>query len=140
MKRTTTALVLILALAGCSTGQLTVNVNGRVPFAPTLEFLIGEWTSDGELALIVERDGEDVVVRNPPNDTWRFEITDISTDGTRVMFTQRNFVSDGSDHPFNGIPCECTISTVPDDHDSLNFELTSPQLPEGESEVYTRLR
>ena len=91
MKQTAPSLVLILTLIGCSSERTTQNSNGRVPFASALEPLIGKWASDGKLALIVERDGNDIVVRNLENDTWRFEITDVSTDGTSVMFTQRNW-------------------------------------------------
>jgi hypothetical protein len=130
----------LLAFAGCAGTGATENVDASIPFVSTLEPLIGKWAFDGELALIVERDGDVLFIRNPPNATWRFEISEISTDGTSVTFTQRHYLSDGAAHPFNDVPCKCTISPVLDDSESLNYKFTSAQLPDGDTDVLSRLK
>ena len=142
MKTSTLTLLLIATLTGCSNDapSTTANVDAPVPYATSLDPMLGKWASDGELALIVERDGNQIFVRNPINDTWRFEVSNPSAEGSTITFTQKSYLIDGTAHPFNGVPCNTTIAPVVGDPDALTYTLTSEHLPDGESDVFTRIQ
>ena len=141
MKTASLILLIIMTFAGCSghSGSNSANVDAFVPYDAELDPLVGEWASDGERALIVERVDDQIFVRNPINDTWRFEISNASAAGSKISFTQKSFLIDGTTHPFNGVPCDASISPVADDLDSLTYSMTSEHMPKGESDVLTRI-
>jgi len=47
-------------------------------------------------------------------------------------------MQDGSYNVFGEVPCQCTISVVDGDPDSLNFSISIPQNSKIMSELYTR--
>ena len=105
---------------------------------PSLEPLVGEWDGEDGFALLVKRDGQEIVINNSPNDDVRFEISDVSSGDSSVSFTQHHFLQDGTPNLFSEVACKCTIEVVKEKPDSLRFTIRSPDLPEGESEIYTR--
>lgn len=141
MKLFTLTLFAVAMAAGCSGDSVTpaLNVDASVPYATDLDPLVGKWASGGELALILDREGDRVFVRNPINDTWRFEISKISATGSAISFTQKSFLIDGTAHPFNAVPCDATISPVAGSLYSLTYTLASEHMPAGESDVFTRM-
>ena len=118
-------MVVVCLVCGCGVSRVKPNIDGFVPFAQDLQPLIGKWESDGQLALIVEQDGNRIAIRNPENEVWRFEVEDVHVDANSIRFVQRSFLIDGSTHPFNGVPCECKISAHASDPDLLIYQLTS---------------
>ncbi|QDT08233.1 hypothetical protein K239x_01680 [Planctomycetes bacterium K23_9] len=135
-------LLAFATLIGCGgdASPQTGNLDASVPYATVLDPLVGKWASDGELALIVDRDGDQIYIRNPINDTWRFEVSNASAQETTINFTQRSFLIDGTAHPFNGVPCDATIAPVVGNAEALTYTLTSEHLPDGESDVFTRMQ
>lgn len=131
----------IMMFAGCSgkSGSNSTNVDASVPYAADLDPLVGKWASDGEHALTVERGDDQIFVRNPMNDTWRFEISNASAEGSTITFTLKSFLIDGTYHPFNGVPCDAIISPAADDVDSIMYSMKSEHMPEGGAAVLTRL-
>ena len=115
----------LFLVGGCGVSPGKSDVDGFVPFAEDLRPLIGHWESDGQLALIVERDENRIAVRNPKNEVWRFEIENAKPESKSITFVQRSFLIDGSSHPFNGVPCNCKISPHPTDLNLLVYHLTS---------------
>lgn len=120
------ALTAVLLLVGCN-GRSQPNIDGSVDYKTELAPLIGIWESEGATALIVERKGDKIIIRNPTNEVWRFEITDVAKVDQSIFFTQRSYLLDGSSHPFNGVACKCKISPKDGDPDALVYALTSEQ-------------
>jgi hypothetical protein len=137
-KNTCIAAIVVLCLSGCSSDAPTVNVGSVVPYSESLQPLIGTWESEGEVALIVERDGDELKIRNPANDTWRFEVADATASGDTIRFVQRHYLISGEPHPFSGKKCNCTISPVPGDPDGLEYIMTTDEMPKGEAEIFRR--
>ena len=141
MKTKSIAVLLLSVFTGCSadTPAVSTNVDASIPYADRFAPLIGEWASEGELALIVERSGDEIFVRNPVNDTWRFEVSNPSTEGTSISFTQKSFLIDGTAHAFNGVPCDTIIAPVDGDPDGLAYTITSEHTPDGASDIMRRI-
>lgn len=125
MIRRLITMVVACLVCGCGVSRVNPNIDGFAPFAQDLQPLIGNWVSDGQLALIVEQEGDRIAIRNPVNEVWRLEVEDVRADAKSIKFVQRSFLIDGSTHPFNGVPCECKISAHTSDPDLLIYHMTS---------------
>ena len=90
-----------------------------------LATLIGIWESDGKTALIVEREGDMITIQEPKNEVWRVEFIDAQVVENAISFTRRSYLIDGSSHPFNGVPCECMISSQKGNSDAIVYALTT---------------
>lgn len=132
-------IAILIGGSGCSPPTAS-NVDASVSYATALEPMLGKWASGGELALIVERNGDQIFIRNPINDTWRFEVSEASTEGAKITFTQKSYLIDGTSHPFNGVPCNATIAPVIGVPNALKYTLTSEHMPDGAFEVFTRIQ
>ncbi|MGJ8673869.1 hypothetical protein [Rubritalea sp.] len=102
--------------------------------------LVGQWSSEGELALIIKLEDENLIFYNPPNDTWNYEISGVSQNEGVVRYTQKHYLKDGSSHPFNGVPCSTQMSVSTETPDTLTYSLSSPDIPEGLSGDMQRIK
>ncbi len=137
MKYAIAVLVCLSLIVGCTKAKPKANIPGRVPYVASLDALIGEWDSEGELALIVKRVGNELVVDNPQNDTVRVEISECSSTENSISFTQHHPMQDGSPNLFSDVACRCTIKTVEGNKDQMVFTISAPEIPQ-ESDVYSR--
>jgi hypothetical protein len=83
--------------------------------------MVGEWSSDGEIALVVDKIDGRIVISCPPNDQNWIELSNAKIDGNRIQFVQKHFLHDGEFSPFNGVPCKCEIRLL--DKDRLEFSI-----------------
>ena len=100
--------------------------------------MIGNWGTDGEVALIVREENGSVEFTTPDNDTWRMEISDAKIVGDTVTFVQKNYLHDGSDHPFNGVACNSIAKLL--DSDTLELGMTTKDSPDLGAEKLKRIR
>lgn len=140
MQTRTTALLLLafVACLGCSQKVAKENIAGELAYSKKFEPLIGEWDSEGEFALIVKRDGDSIVIDNPPNELWQIEVSNVAADGTAIRFVQRHIIKDGSFNPFSGVECSCTLKPIAGSPNKLEFTMITPETPNEPPVVYTR--
>lgn len=134
MRRLFSLVMLLVVSVGCSK---TVQTTASVPATAATSPMVGKWGHEGEVALIVSQVGERIVISAPANDTWRMDISDAEVDGDSVKFVQKNYLHDGTDHPFNGVACETTVRLV--DADTMEMTLTTVHSPDLEPDLLSRI-
>ena len=82
---------------------------------------------DELIEVIIEREGDTMTIQNPKNEVWRVEFTNAQVVENAISFTQRYYLIDGSSHPFNGVPCECLISSQKGNSDAKVYALRTEQ-------------
>ena len=135
---TTLLLLAFILCLGCSEKVAKENIAGELAYNKKFEPLIGEWNSEGEFALIVARDGDSVVIDNPPNELWQIEVSNVAADGGAIKFVQRHIIKDGSFNPFSGVECNCTLKPIDGSPNKLEFTMTTSETPDEPPGVYTR--
>ena len=140
MENLTTVLLLLafILCLGCSQKVAKENIAGELAYNNTFEPLIGDWNSEGEFALIVARDGDSIVIDNPPNELWQIEVSNVTADGDAINFVQRHIIKDGSFNPFSGVECNCTLKPMDGSPNRLEFTMTTSETPNEPPVVYTR--
>ena len=140
MENLTTVLLLLafILCLGCSQKVSKENIAGELAYNKTFEPLIGDWNSEGEFALIVARDGDSIVIDNPPNELWQIEVSNVTADGDAINFVQRHIIKDGSFNPFSGVECNCTLKPMDGSPNRLEFTMTTSETPNEPPVVYTR--
>ncbi|MEM8671661.1 MAG: hypothetical protein AAGG48_29355 [Planctomycetota bacterium] len=128
---------LISVSLGCSDSGPQEGLSSSVEATDLTRQMVGQWGSDGEVTLIIELIGDTVVFSAPENDTWRMDVLDARIVDQEVHFIQKNFLHDGSSHPFNGVACETTVKLL--DDDTLQLAMTTDSSPDLESEVLSRI-
>ena len=136
--RTNVLLLLAFILClGCSQKVAKENIAGELAYSKSFEPLIGDWNSEGEFALIVARDGDSIVIDNPPNELWQIEVSNVTADGDAINFVQRHIIKDGSFNPFSGVECNCTLKPMDGSPNRLEFTMTTSETPNEPPVVYT---
>ena len=136
--RTNVLLLLAFILClGCSQKVAKENIAGELAYNKSFEPLIGDWNSEGEFALIVARDGDSIVIDNPPNELWQIEVSNVTVDGDAINFVQRHIIKDGSFNPFSGVECNCTLKPMDGSPNRLEFTMTTSETPNEPPVVYT---
>ena len=136
--RTNVLLLLAFILClGCSQKVAKENIAGELAYNKSFEPLIGDWNSEGEFALIVARDGDSIVIDNPPNELWQIEVSNVTADGDAINFVQRHIIKDGSFHPFSEVECNCTLKPMDGSPNRLEFTMTTSETPNEPPVVYT---
>ena len=140
MENLTTVLLLLafILCLGCSQKVSKENIAGELAYNKTFEPLIGDWNSEDEFALIVARDGDSIVIDNPPNELWQIEVSNVTADGDAINFVQRHIIKDGSFNPFSGVECNCTLKPMDGSPNRLEFTMTTSETPNEPPVVYTR--
>ena len=140
MENLTTVLLLLafILCLGCSQKVSKENIAGELAYNKTFEPLIGDWNSEGEFALIVARDGDSIVIDNPPNELWQIEVSNVTADGDAINFVQRHIIKDGSFNLFSGVECNCTLKPMDGSPNRLEFTMTTSETPNEPPVVYTR--
>ena len=133
---------ILLTFGGCqqaaTTSGDTANESNSVVSNELTQSMVGEWGTDGEVALIVRETNNRVEFLTPDNNTWRMEINDVKIVGDTVTFVQKNYLHDGSDHPFNGVACNSIAKLV--DSDTLELGMTTIHSPEFNADKLKRIK
>lgn len=134
--------IVLLTFIGCQqTATISSDTADGSNFVAATELtqsMIGNWGTDGETALIVREENGKVEFATPDNDTWRMEISDAKIVGDTVTFVQKNYLHDGSDHPFNGVACNSIAKLV--DRDTLELGMTTKDSPDLGAEKLKRVK
>ncbi|MDA8743304.1 hypothetical protein N9N28_01610 [Rubripirellula amarantea] len=131
------SLLAMLSL-GCHGAKPLESATSSVAATETTKRMVGEWGVDSEVALIIELDGERVVVSTPENDTWRMDVLDAKIVDDAIHFIQKNYLHDGEPHPFNGVACNSVAKLI--DDDTLELGMTTVHTPAYESELFARIK
>lgn len=133
---------LLLTFAGCRGSEPassdTPDAGNLVASTELTQSMIGSWSVNGEIALIVKRKNDKVEFSIPEIDTWRSEISDAEIVGQTVQFVQKLYLRDGSPHPFNGVACNSTVQVV--DPDTLELKVTTKDSPDLGAERLKRMQ
>ena len=129
---------LALCITGCTTQSTNTNASANLPASEQTTKMIGEWGVDGEVSLIVSKNGDQIVLSAPANDTWRMDLYDAKEANGTVTFVQKNNLHSGEAHPFNGVACNTTIRLV--DSDRIEMTMTTVHTPKGEPELLVRIK
>lgn len=134
------SLVSLLAMLslGCDSAIPQDSATSSVAATETTRRMVGEWGVDSEVALIIELDGERIVVSAPENDTWRMDILGAQLVDDSIHFVQKHYLHDGEPHPFNGVACNSVAKII--DDDTLEVGMTTVHTPEYESDLFTRIK
>jgi len=98
--------------------------------------MLGQWESEGNNVLVIEKQKEHAVIYYNENDTWLIHVLDAKIVGNTVTYTTEHYLRDGTSHPFNGVPCH-TIMEMLDDN-RMKQSLTSEHQLNYESGVLER--
>lgn len=130
----------IVSQSGCSNSATKKNVDGQVPYSTELAPLIGSWTSNGRIVLIVEKRNNSVIIQEPKNDKIRYEISGANVSGNTIMYTQRHYLRTDESNIFSQMVFDCTIQPVDGEPNHLRWSLSTKLTPEPEVEVLDRLK
>lgn len=108
-----------------------------VPATEVTEAMVGKWGNEGNVALVLSRENDRIILATPENKTWRMDISDARIDGALVRYIQKNVLHDGSEHPFNGVLCHTQIQLI--DAQTLEMSATTVHSPELRSERLKRI-
>lgn len=128
---------LVFVVSGCDRVAPQVAAKAFVPATDVTRPMVGKWGIDGEATLILELEGNQVVISAPENDTWRMDVLDAKIVGDEIHFTQKDYLHDGSSHPFNGVACNSIVKLL--DDDSMEFGMTTVLTPDYEADVMVRM-
>lgn len=139
MNRTIKFVAMFVVLTiGCRGSQTQVGSTSTVAATNVTRAMVGHWSTDGDVALIITLDGESVVIAAPENIAWRMDISDATIVNDSIHFVQKNYLHNGEDHPFNGVACNSVARLVGDD--KLEFGMTTVHTPEFESDILIRIK